>query len=118
MPGLGSYYVPNLGGTLFIAASPLMQAIMGQVAQAIAERAREIAPYDENEADNDEPHFRDTIESDSGIDTDGAFGIVYVTARHGPYVEFGTADTPEFAPLRRAAEGVVGRTTRPGGEVE
>ena len=65
-----------------------------RVCEAIAEVARDVhAPVDTGE-------YRDSIHV--------ADGKVVADAPHAVVVEFGTNDTPAFAPLRKAAETVLG----------
>ena len=63
------------------------------VSEEIAEAARAVAPVDTGE-DRDSIHVEE--------------GKVVADTDHAAAVEFGTGDTPMFAPLRRGAETVVG----------
>lgn len=62
-------------------------------AEAIAARAREIAPVATGA-------YRDSIHAER----DGDEAAVVAGTDHALYVEVGTADTPAFAPLTRATQ--------------
>lgn len=65
------------------------------IAHAIAERAGELAPVDTGE-------YRDSI----AVEVDAGGARVVVASGHAAFVEFGTADTPAFAPVLRAQDAV------------
>lgn len=94
-------FIPNPAGILIEAASEGMQYAMGERAEQIAAAARTIAPYDPT---SDGPHYRDQIGVDVGVEDGLATGRVHADDEAAGYIEFGTVDTPTFAPLRRAAE--------------
>ena len=95
------HFVPNPVGLVAIARSIEMQTAMGVAANEIATGARAIAPYDPLTPIN----YRDEIDVAIGINEDGlAAGRVNAWVEWAGYVEFGTVDTPIFAPLRRASE--------------
>lgn len=82
-------YVPNYFGIRSLARSIGVNRALNWKAGRIAETARAIAPVRTGE-------YRD------GIMVDGNRAVA--TAAHSKFVEFGTSDTPIFAPLRRAAD--------------
>lgn len=86
-----------------LAASPEVGAMLLDGARAVAERAKDVAPVASG-AYRDSIHAELVVEN--GIvkarvvadDPTGAAGLI----------EFGTVDTPAFAPLRRGLEAVFG----------
>lgn len=82
-------YVPNYFGIFSLARHIGVNRALGYKASRIALVAKSIAPVRTGE-------YRDSIGTSGNR--------VYAAARHSKYVEFGTGDTPVFAPLRRAAD--------------
>lgn len=79
--------------------TPLVQAQLRYLTEEAADAARSIAPYRTGE-------YHDSIhveESEGQSDVPGTVVLV-ADAPHAVYVEFGTSDTPTFAPLRRGME--------------
>lgn len=84
-------FQPNEAG--FAQLDAAVRDVEDDWAEAIAGRAREIAPVATGE-------YRDGIRAER----DGDDPAVVATAPHSGYVEVGTADTPAFAPLTRATQ--------------
>lgn len=76
-----------------------LESLLGGLASDAAQNARSIAP-----ADDTAPHYRDQIEAQSGKHGDRVIGRVNANKDNSGYIEFGTEDTPTFAPLRRGLE--------------
>ena len=97
-------FVPNPAFPAQIRRSPLLRPLLEAGAESVAERAREIAraeAYDEGD-------YHDGIEA-VVIETDeGLVGRVNANDWKSHLIEFGTVDTPAFAPLRRALEAEIG----------
>jgi hypothetical protein len=86
-------YIPNPFFEREFLTSQDAKDIVEEPGERIAERARAIAPVDKGE-------YRGSIKFEDGeviADDDKAV-----------FLEFGTGDTPTFAPLRRAAAEVLG----------
>lgn len=118
MPGT-SKFVPNPLGILEAFRQPMMLEAMGAIAGVIAERARGLAPVDED--DEEQGHYRDRIVPKAEIWPPGtgiAKGAVLATKYNSGWIEFGTIKTPRFAVLRRAAEEFGPVVGGKGGEVE
>jgi hypothetical protein len=82
-------YVPNFFGIRTLARSIGVNRALGYKATRIGSVAQRIAPVRTGA-------YRD------GIVVSG--NRIMATAAHSRFVEFGTSDTPVFAPLRRAAD--------------
>ena len=76
-----------------------LESLLGRLASEAAQNTRSIAP-----ADDTPPHYRDQIEAQSGLHGDRVIGRVNANKDNSGYIEFGTEDTPAFAPLRRGLE--------------
>lgn len=88
-----SRFVPNPRFESEAKRSAEMKAAMKRGAQAAADEARRMAPVDTGE-------YRASIRV---VETaDGA--RVVADDDKATYIEFGTSDTPAFAPLRRGTE--------------
>lgn len=85
--------IPQLGRT------PAMVEMLGDVASQVTERVRAVAPVDRTP-----PHYRDMVKPASGIENGQAIGRVNAHKDTSGLIEFGTEDTPTFAPLRRGVE--------------
>ena len=70
---------------------------MLRVAQDIAEGVEACAPV----ADGD---YKDSIEAEAGMDSDGAQGRVNVNDWKAVFIEYGTTEHPFLAPVRRGVE--------------
>lgn len=81
----------------FAALEADLAGLAVDVAEAIAQRARDHAPVRTGE-------YRDGIH----VERDGDEVRVVADAPHSAVVEFGTGDTPAFAPLMRAQDDVAG----------
>jgi hypothetical protein len=88
-------FVPNPAGIKALAAAPPMVATMGAKAQEIEERAKSLAPVETG-------RYRDSIRAEADIEGGTAVGRVSSDVPYAVYIEYGTSDTPVFAPLRRA----------------
>lgn len=106
---LPARYIPNLG---FEAVARSSTALLGPDIQAaaekIAEAARNVAPVATGA-------YRDSIGAAVGLDGEGVVGSAYADVDYAGYVEFGTSDTPAFAPLRRGADASGFRSSGGGG---
>jgi hypothetical protein len=78
---------------------------MKEIADERAEFARSIAPVGDPATDPHPGQFRDSIESDAGIEDGIAVGRILTTDPVGLYIELGTSDTPPHPTLQRAIEG-------------
>lgn len=94
MPNL---YRPNPDFDAAFAHSEEARAYAERKAAEGRDFAQSIAPVASGE-------YRDSIEADVVETPDGWVGRVIAGAAHSVFVEFGTEDTPIFAPLRRAGE--------------
>lgn len=92
-----SAFIPNPAGIFQLAREITMAQAMGEIAEEGANRARDIGPSDEGD-------YVESIDSGWDIDADGAFGRIFATDYKANWIEFGTEDTPIFAPLRKAVE--------------
>ena len=90
-------FVPNKNGMDALARTTDMQKSMKEYSDSVAESARGIAP----ELSGD---YVDGIESVGGVDNGMAIGRVNANDWKSALIEWGTTDTPTFAPLRKAAE--------------
>lgn len=96
-----SAFIPSPRGIAELARDAGMASGLGEIAEQAAARTREIAPVGDYAGGGD---YRDSIDSDFGVDAEGAFGRVNAFDYKANWIEFGTEDTPVFAPLRRAVE--------------
>lgn len=88
-----SYFVPSPIGIAEVAVMPGMVEAMGVAAEGIAQLAKSYAPVETG-------FYRDSIQSDSGIDGLTAVGHAYSDAPYAIYIELGTSDTPTWQPIR------------------
>jgi hypothetical protein len=75
----------------------ILEPDLKQASDDIADAAKAAAPVDEGD-------YRDGIETETGMGKDGIQGRVNATWWTSHFIEFGTDDTPTFAPMRRGAE--------------
>ena len=85
--------IPELGKTRE------MVAMLEDVATEATAKVRSIAPVDRTS-----PHYRDMIHPDAAVENGQALGRVNAHKDTSGLIEFGTEDTPTFAPLRRGFE--------------
>lgn len=90
-------FVPNPAGWAELNRSQQMVDALHEVAEAIVEHAKTLAPHDTGD-------YRDGIEADAGIDGEVAVGRVNANDWKSGLLEFGTENEPAHATLRRAAE--------------
>lgn len=88
-----SRFVPNPRFEAELKRSTEMRAVVRHGAEAAAKEAKRLAPVDTGE-------YRASIK----VVEAGDDARVVAGAGHAGYVEFGTRDTPVFAPLRRGTE--------------
>lgn len=99
----GVRFRPNRPGIAALAASPGMVREMRARAEAGAEGAKQAwvssgpHPYETGE-------YVNSIEAAAGVEDGIAMGRVNAHDPTAGYIEFGTSDTPAFAPLRRGVE--------------
>ena len=86
-------FVPNPALERRLRESAEMRAAMRRSAEAAVEEAQRLAPVDTGE-------YRNSIKV---VDTGSGVRIVADDDK-ASYIEFGTEDTPAFAPLRRGTE--------------
>lgn len=87
----------NPAATAELARTLEMVETLRARAEDAAEESRAIAPVDTGE-------YRDSITAEAGIEGGFARGRVNAGKFTAGWLEFGTSDTPTFAPLRRGAE--------------
>lgn len=101
------HYKASYNGIGDMLRAEFMQAAMKVRAEAVADRARAIAPVDE-----DSPHrgrYRDSFEVSSGVahrKTSRAYGRVTNVAPEALAVEFGTRNNPAHHTLVQALDGI------------
>ena len=88
-----SRFAPNPNLSRELEQSADMRSAMVRAAEVAADESRRIAPVDTRQ-------YRDSIRVE--VTPDGA--RVVADDEASVYIEFGTEDTPTFAPLRRGAE--------------
>lgn len=99
----GVRFRPNYRAVAIIAASPQMVSEMGERAELVADNARAAwhasgpHPYETGE-------YVDGIDAVAGVEGGIAVGRVNAHKFTSAYIEYGTSDTPAFAPLRRGAD--------------
>ncbi len=93
-------FIPNPQAAKQLGRQPEMAAAMKIRGEATARNARQIAPVGEGVGG----HYRDSIEVEIEL-VDGVFVSRVVAKKFtARFIEFGTIDTPTFAPLRRGLE--------------
>lgn len=101
-----SRYKPDRAFVKRVAVGRDMVDLMEAKAEEAAEHARRSAPVDTGE-------YRDSIHAEAGVENGTAFGRVVADDEKWRFLEFGTLDTPVFAPLRKGLEATSGvRTER------
>jgi hypothetical protein len=98
-------FVANPAFEAELVRSPEMVHALKQIADRKAAKARSIAPVGNPDEDPHPGQFRDSIESDAGIENGKAIGRLLSTDPDFVVKEFGSEDTPAHATLRRAVEG-------------
>jgi hypothetical protein len=99
-------FVPNQSGIAEIGRSPELVQAMDELGNMVADIVRAIGPVDEDS----DAHYVDQISVDSGIGSNDTAATVISANKEedgrpiAAYIEFGTIDTPTFAPLRTAVE--------------
>jgi hypothetical protein len=92
--------VPNPLGIALIGRTPLMARAMVERAQGVADTAKAIAPYGEGRGG----HYADMIDVAPIVEKMVAGARVNAWKFTSGFIEFGTSDTPTFAPLRTACD--------------
>lgn len=104
-------FVPNPPGIGLLARTPRMAAGMRAWAEYVADIVVEVAPYGEGQGG----HYRDMIGVDGPVSSAAGLGArVNAYKFTAGFLEFGTSDTPAYAPLRTAAD-AAGLTLSAGG---
>lgn len=85
--------------TKLMRSRPDLAPLLEDLASAAAANSRSVAPVGD-----DSPHYRDQIEHVVGINRGRYIGRVNANKDTSGFIEFGTRDTPTFAPLRRGLE--------------
>lgn len=94
---MATRFVPNPAGLRELNRSREMQAAMAREAEEVADAARALAPQDEGD-------YVASIGVEVTADAQGVKAQAVATDWKAGFIEFGTVDTPTFAPLRRGAE--------------
>lgn len=94
---MANRFVPNPAGIKELARSREMQASMLREAEEIADAARGLAPVDQSD-------YIASLGTETAADERGVYARAISTDWKAGFIEFGTVDTPTFAPLRRGAE--------------
>lgn len=94
---MATRFIPNPAGIAGIASSADLVAALKAVAEEAASNARAVAPEDSGD-------YIDGIGVDAGLEDGKALARVNADDPASGYIEFGTEDTPTFAPLTRGAE--------------
>jgi hypothetical protein len=93
-------FVPNPLGIALIGRTPLMARAMVGRADEVAGIVRTIAPVGPGKGG----HYRDMISTGPIVSQGLAGGRVNANKFTSGFIEFGTSDTPTFAPLRTACD--------------
>lgn len=80
---------------------PRLAAVLREMADVAADGARSIAPVDEGD-------YIDSIDSTVLVDEGITKGVAFSDDPKAIHIEYGTVDTPTFAPLRRGLERLKG----------
>ena len=94
-------FIINPFGIAALARSEAMQLIVKDRAEDVADKLRDIAPYDPEQND---PHYRDSIEVVVEEEDGTAVAKVVVGVPWALEVEFGTQKMAPQAPMRRATD--------------
>lgn len=96
-------FVENPLGMIALALSPEMAASLKEHADKAVEAAKQ-----EWAASGPHPYetgaYLASLKAAIQLSGRRLEGVAYTDSDHGAYIEFGTEDTPTFAPLRRGAE--------------
>lgn len=95
------FYRPDFRGIALLARTPQMSAAMLDRAGDIRDVAESIAPVGAGEGG----HYKDQITADAAVIAGLAAARVNARKFTSGFIEFGTSDTPAFAPLRNACDG-------------
>jgi len=95
----GVRFVPSVTGMNALASSEGLEDALKEVAEEIASNARDLAP----ELSGD---YKAGISVVAGEEDGESLARVNANDWKSGLIEFGTEDTPAFAPLRRAVESV------------
>lgn len=90
-------FVPDRGGIAEIGRCADLLKDLEEVANGVVDSAKNLAP----ELSGD---YKEGIDMESGVEGKTAIARVNANDFKSHWVEFGTSDTPTFAPLRKAAE--------------
>lgn len=96
-------FIPNLAGLAEVRVAPFMVSAVLNVAEGIRDRAKDIANA-EFMPPPDTGTYVASLNADANVQDGAATGHAHADAPYSLYIEFGTEDTPTYAPLRRAAE--------------
>jgi hypothetical protein len=94
---LPARFVLNPAAEKQIASSAEMAGAIGHYTEQGADGARDVAPVLTGA-------YRDSIETEMGTEGGMVVGVFRATVDYAGWIEFGTADTPAFAPLRRGID--------------
>lgn len=95
--------VPNPVGIALLARTPFMSNAMMERGNAVAETAASIGPVGDGAV---EGHYVDQIKAVPLVALGVAGSRVNAYKFTSGFIEFGTSDTPAFAPLRTACDAV------------
>lgn len=90
-------FVPNPLGIASITKQPAMGQAMAEVAEDKVPVAKALAPVRTGA-------YADSIHVEQTIEGGDMAAMLVADVDYAVFVEFGTSDTPTFAPLRRALE--------------
>lgn len=93
----GVKFVPNPTGIALVGRSPAMQAGMIARGEAIVEAALGVSPFLEGD-------YRAGLKVEAGVIGGRAAARVNAHDWKSGLIEFGTSDTPTFAPLRTGVD--------------
>ena len=93
-------FVPNPVGIALLARTPQMAAAMLDRGNEVALAAASIAPVGPGGGG----HYRDQIRAEAGVFEGKAGARVNAYKFTAGFLEFGTSDTPIFAPLRTGCD--------------
>lgn len=96
-----SRFVFDQGFFAALSRTPEMVRMVKDMTEKVAAEARANAPVGSG-------NYAESIETETAVEDGEATGRVLATDMAAGFVEFGTINNPAHAPLRRAAESVVG----------
>lgn len=91
----------NIRSIPALANHPRMRLVLDRLSGVVSEGAREVAPVDEGD-------YIRSLGHDVIVDDGTTKGIAYSTDPKALHIEYGTVDTPTFAPLRRGLDKLKG----------